>query len=307
MRKMKKINGFLVVRFNDREKRNNPTLGSFGVIDAEQYTGDIDFDLDAMEYTDADRIEIAVEQARGLDAEEDFGDEPTTYTVIAETAEEATEEEVEPKLLALSYEEKLKAQVKSKHYPDIDPRTAAHELNGYKAALAELGLLDRDDAVVEPNTFGDACEFYDEESLAYVCDELCRFREGRTQEELEAICEKCKLESWAQAKPREETPPVGEEAERDTFAHTHPNIQRDRMMEKLYTLGLVLARDCPTNDCKVYLNIFNMARDLDAALDTVKGYPALVLRHDLNDRLKELSEMYLENYAIQQFKEGMKP
>ena len=30
MRKMKKINGFLVVRFNDREKRENPTLGSFG-------------------------------------------------------------------------------------------------------------------------------------------------------------------------------------------------------------------------------------------------------------------------------------
>ena len=54
MRKIKKINGFLVVRFNDREKRNYPDLGSFGVIDAEQYTGDIDFDRDAMEYTDAD-------------------------------------------------------------------------------------------------------------------------------------------------------------------------------------------------------------------------------------------------------------
>ena len=53
MRKIKKINGFLVVRFNDREKRNYPDLGSFGVIDAEQYTGDIDFDRDAMEYTDA--------------------------------------------------------------------------------------------------------------------------------------------------------------------------------------------------------------------------------------------------------------
>lgn len=49
MRKIKKINGFLVVRFNDREKRNYPDLGSFGVIDAEQYTGDIDFDRDAME------------------------------------------------------------------------------------------------------------------------------------------------------------------------------------------------------------------------------------------------------------------
>ena len=55
MRKMKKINGFLIVRFNDREKRNNPTLGSFGVIDAEQYTGDMwhIFDLDAFECTDA--------------------------------------------------------------------------------------------------------------------------------------------------------------------------------------------------------------------------------------------------------------
>lgn len=49
MRKIKKINGFLVVRFNDREKRNYPDLGSFGVIDAEQYTGDIDFDRDAIE------------------------------------------------------------------------------------------------------------------------------------------------------------------------------------------------------------------------------------------------------------------
>ena len=160
MRKMKKINGFLVVRFNDREKRNNPTLGSFGVIDAEQYTGDLDFDLDAFEYTDADLIEIAVEQARGLDAEEDFGEEPTTYTVIAETAAEAREEEVEPKLLALARERKLETQIKSKHYPDIDPRTAFHNLEGYKAALYDLGLLEADEAVVEPDVFGAACQFY---------------------------------------------------------------------------------------------------------------------------------------------------
>ena len=31
MRKMKKINGFLVVRFNDREKQGYPQLGNFGV------------------------------------------------------------------------------------------------------------------------------------------------------------------------------------------------------------------------------------------------------------------------------------
>ena len=85
MRKMKKINGFLVVRFNDREKRLYPELGSFGVVDAEQYVGDIDLDLEVMEYTDAETIEIAVEQARGLDTEQDYSDEPPVYTVVVET------------------------------------------------------------------------------------------------------------------------------------------------------------------------------------------------------------------------------
>ena len=43
MRKMKKINGYLVVRFNDREKREyeGTGLGNYGVIDAELYTGEI--------------------------------------------------------------------------------------------------------------------------------------------------------------------------------------------------------------------------------------------------------------------------
>ena len=99
MRKIKKINGFLVVRFNDREKRNYPDLGSFGVIDAEQYTGDIDFDRDAMEYTDADCIEVAVEQARGLESESDFSEEPPVCTVIVESDAECSEEEVEPQLM----------------------------------------------------------------------------------------------------------------------------------------------------------------------------------------------------------------
>lgn len=39
MRKIKKINGFLVVKFNDREKREyeGTALGEYGVIDAEVY------------------------------------------------------------------------------------------------------------------------------------------------------------------------------------------------------------------------------------------------------------------------------
>lgn len=39
MRKIKKINGFLVVKFNDREKREyeGTALGEYGVIDAELF------------------------------------------------------------------------------------------------------------------------------------------------------------------------------------------------------------------------------------------------------------------------------
>ena len=52
MRKLKKINGYLVVRFNDREKREyeGTGLGNFGVIDAELYTGILDVDRMVMEY-----------------------------------------------------------------------------------------------------------------------------------------------------------------------------------------------------------------------------------------------------------------
>ncbi|MCQ5026816.1 hypothetical protein NE612_08185 [Oscillibacter valericigenes] len=362
MRKMKKINGFLVVRFNDREKRDNPTLGSFGVIDGSQYTGDLDFDLDAFEYTDADLIEVAVEQARGLDAEEDFSEEAPTYTVAVESAEGFSEEEVYPKAMTLSWAEQLKTQIKSKHYPDVDPRTAAHELAGYKTALRDLGLLDADEEVTEPGFFGEACEFLaddghrvevmlpskaglailsphdfeegetytgctvqalrcrrcgmesfawskepspeQEETLAYVCDELCRFREGRTQEELDAICEKCKVERWAQGRAPEPEP-----RERTTFENLPSGMRDDRNTRKVYSLGLALAEECPGNDCRVYLNIFNMARELDEALDKVKpnSAPFLALRLALMERARELREMYLENHAVQQFKEGMQP
>ena len=376
MRKMKKINGFLVVRFNDREKQGYPQLGNFGVIDAELYTGSIDIDLDAFEYTDADLIEIAAEQARGLDAEEDYSDEPPVYTVIVETAEEVTEEEVEPQLLINGWEAQLKGQIKSKHYKDVDPRTAAHELYGYKAALCDLGLLDREDRAVDPDHFAPGMAERplpksSEELLAHVCDELCRFRAGRTQEELDAICEKCKLERLAsEADDRElrikETAKkrlddlvrelsetqlntkaerlthearaylealsttktlserevtayeaaISEAVEvrpeppaRETFENLPSGMRNDRNTRKVYSLGLALAEECPGNDCRVYLNIFNMARELDAMLDEVEtnSTPFLVLRSALMERARELGAMYLENYAVQQFKEGMQP
>lgn len=200
MRKIKKINGFLVVKFNDREKREyeGTALGEYGVIDAEVYTGNLDIDRGAMEYDDADTLEVAVELARGLESEEDITDEPPTYTAAVETNESYTEEAVEPAALIEGWTRRLATQVKSKHYPDTDPRTAAHELYGFKMALHQIGFLPESEVITDPDTFGAGrldgpMPRNPEELLAFVCDERCKNRAGHTQDELDAICAKCPL------------------------------------------------------------------------------------------------------------------
>lgn len=366
MRKMKKINGYLVIRFNDREKQGYPQIGSFGVIDAELYTGHIDIDLGAFEYDDADTMEVAVEQARGLEAEQDFSDEEPFYTIVTESAEEVKEKEVEPALLVNGMKAKLQTQIKSKGFPYITPTTAAHELVGYKTALYDLGLLGEDDAVTDLHHFGELCEFQDddghhinvsllssgvmarlsphdfeegetytgctvqtlkcrrcgmesfawskepapgqEEALAYICDEVCKHREGRTQEDLDAICARCKVDRWTGAPP---TPTPQEESEaspeRTTFRNLPPESRNSFQTRRIYSLGKKLGEDCPGNDCMIYRNTFRMAQELDEALDHVKpnSTPAIVLRRALSEYISELWEMYSENFAVQQYKEGM--
>lgn len=200
MRKIKKINGFLVVKFNDREKREyeGTALGEYGVIDAEVYTGNLDIDRGAMEYDDADTLEVAVELARGLESEEDITGEPPTYTAAVETNESYTEETVEPAALIEGWTRRLATRVKSKHYPDTDPRTAAHELYGFKMALHQIGFLPESEVITDPDTFGAGrldgpMPRNPEELLAFVCDERCKNRAGHTQEELDTICAKCPL------------------------------------------------------------------------------------------------------------------
>lgn len=254
----------------------------------------------------------------------------------------------------------------------MDERTAAHELYGYKVALRDLGVLDREDCYVLPDTFGDApgpLPKKPEELLSYVCDELCRHRRPEmTQDELDAVCEECSLERLAnEADGRElrarekalgalyglvdrirdressvEADRVGAEAraylralatvqvitereresfaaaiedavkartapaDRTTFEHLHPELKRHRKTAKIYALGLALAEKCPPNDCRVYLNIFNAARELDAALDNLDadGAPALALRKALRERVGELAEMMEDNYAVEQYRKG---
>ena len=174
MRKMKKINGYLVVKFNARELREyeGTALGEYGVIDAELYTGILDIDRGAMEYDNAGSMEEAVELARGLESELDTEEPEVKVTLIKETDEATEEEEVDAQKMIAGWENTLRGQVTNPHYNDVDARTAAHELYGYKAALRDLGLLDREDCYVLPDTFGEApgpLPKKPEELLSYVC------------------------------------------------------------------------------------------------------------------------------------------
>lgn len=95
-----------------------------------------------------------------------------------------------------------------------------------------------------------------------------------------------------------------EPEERTTFEHLHPELKRHRETAQIYALGLALSKDCPPNDCRVYLNIFNAARELDAALDGMDAdsTPALCLRKALRERVGELAEMFDGNFAVKQYR-----
>ena len=90
---------------------------------------------------------------------------------------------------------------------------------------------------------------------------------------------------------------------RETFAHLDGGGAPAR---SVYALGLALEAECPENDCAVYRNIFQMARELDEALDTADGYPALVLRGALRKEFQELRRMYRDNYAVQKYRAAKK-
>lgn len=248
MRKMKKINGYLVVKFNARELREyeGTALGEYGVIDAELYTGILDIDRGAMEYDNAGSMEEAVELARGLESELDTEEPEVKVTIVKETDETTEEEEVDAQQMIAGWENTLRGQVASPHYNDVDARTAAHELYGYKAALRDLGLLTREDCFVLPDTFGawpSPLPRRPEELLSYVCDELCRRRlPEMTQEQLDAVCARCSLERLANEADEAETlgyilKLLEKEAARECARRVIPTL--DAILDFVIGLGLL--------------------------------------------------------------------
>lgn len=140
MRKMKKINGYLVIRFNDRERRDYETLGAYGVIDAELYTGHLDVDRGALEYDDAETMEQAIEQARGLESELDVEEPEAAVTVIVETEAGTTELETTPEELIQGEKRFLETR-----RPTLSRTAADWQFCGYVRALTDLGIVDSAD------------------------------------------------------------------------------------------------------------------------------------------------------------------
>ena len=316
MRKIKKINGYLIVKFNDREKRDNEGtgLGEYGVIDAELYTGHLDIDRGEMEYDGAGTLEEAVELARGLESEMDIAEQPPTYTVSTETDESYTEEEVDPQLLINGWESTLQEQVKSDRHPEMTPSAATHELHGFKTALYHMGLLDGEEVEVDTQRFGPApacCSFEDDgyRSIGILAGGELAALSPHDYQESETItgctvqvlrCRRCGHESFAWSRA------ASPGKEMDSHARSLEDNQRfeqlpteyDGYNEPVYRLGLRLKTDCPDNDCRIFLNIFKGAREIDEALGKVEGAPRRVLLRELKKEFRELQKMYLFNHAV---------
>lgn len=316
MRKMKKINGYLVVRFNDRERRDYETLGTYGVIDAELYTGHMDVDRDALEYDDAETLEQAIEQARGLESELDVEEPEAAVTVIVETETVTAELETTPEELIQGEKRFLET-----HRPPLSRDAAGWHFRGYVRALSDLGIVDSADERIQGGPGGPQApaaemgatqggspepdQLPDENALAQICDELCpEPQKAKSQEELDEICAACGMEL-------RESPPApdvqGQESPlHGSFRHLPPGVMIHTFLRALYQLGQKLEAECPENDCIVYRNTFRMAKEVDAALDQLDpgGYPALVLRRALRKLVSVLRELYLENHAVRIYRKA---
>ncbi len=287
MRKMKKINGYLVVRFNDREKRVNEGtgLGSFGVIDAEQYTGILDIDRDVMEYDSADTLEEAIEQARGLETEQDVEEPQIKVTIITETDTGSTEEEVDPVSLFQHRKASLE-HVNAGCIPELGKIMTAQQLYGYASALLDLGIADMGDErfQVDPGISSDLVPLL-----------LTSEKNKEFQVFLSLLNE---VEAYAAAQTEDDVP------ERENFLYPPSNNQ---IYPKIYALGKQFLKDCPSNDCTIFRNTFQMCLEVDSQLDRLTGFPRRWLSKRIEREYRYLEQMFCYNAAVKAYREQHPP
>lgn len=267
MRKLKKINGYLIVKFNDRELRewDGTGLGAYGVIDAELYTGCLGVDRSVMEYDSAETIEQAEEQARGLESE--F---------------EVTESDAEPVQSGSG-----KWCVTSQYIGD-EKMYAVYRL--------------RDVNAVDHSGNREYATDYtkDAEAVKIIAAAL-------NSGELQPEAARENLDKIIADEPsRDETPQHAADQSSATAFHHLPETVNPGNNEKVFWLGLQLEQDCPENDCRLYRNLFRMCREIDDQVNRLTGWPRTRMDAELRKQYFDLETTYLTNHAVRQYRQQLR-
>ncbi len=324
MRKIKKINGFLVVKFNDREKREyeGTALGEYGVIDAEVYTGNLDIDRGAMEYDDADTLEVAVELARGLESEEDITDPDTFGAGRLDGPMPRNPEE----LLAFVCDERCKNRA-GHTQEELDAICAKCPLGQlYEDAEAQdLRIRERSERALREHIEGVrhaedtvTALLGGHEALAY----LAALRDGQILQEnecehyaaqiaeagaaWETVLEGVSFEDLSRLRHllREVDEYIKDGGELfNGFQHETERIPAHRL-EELHQLGTALLGECPENDCTIYRNVFRMAVDVDGQMGKLTGHARETMQREYERLLRELNRLYTMNHAVKKYREA---
>lgn len=78
------------------------------------------------------------------------------------------------------------------------------------------------------------------------------------------------------------------------------------MMNRIKELGQKLKVECPDNDCRVFLNVYEMLEGITADLNgcLLSKWGRKVLTAEQRRLESELEMMYLTNYAVRKYRLG---
>lgn len=102
---------------------------------------------------------------------------------------------------------------------------------------------------------------------------------------------------WEEAREAEEAAPPP-----DNFAH---GPEAGAVSRAIYALGLALERECPDNDCAVFLNTFRMAQSVDGHVEAAEGWARKALEIELSRLYRHLKEMFDFNLAVRNHRQAL--
>lgn len=93
---------------------------------------------------------------------------------------------------------------------------------------------------------------------------------------------------------------------RRAFEYLPGDKKQSSTAREVYALGRILEMECPDDDCRVYLNVFRMCRELDEQAERLSGFPRQVVERELRKEYLELERMFCFNHAVKKFRRGLR-